>query len=59
MSPMSAMRLSKTRPVGFYRRLTTAKSQVSRGLAKLRESLGGEHLNLTGRPMEEWTNAVA
>ena len=37
----------------------TAKSQVARGLAKLRESLGGEHLNLTGRPMEEWTNAVA
>ncbi|QLQ39086.2 SigE family RNA polymerase sigma factor [Micromonospora robiginosa] len=37
----------------------TAKSQVSRGLAKLRESLDGEHLNLTGTSMEEWTNAVA
>ncbi|MFY1661318.1 SigE family RNA polymerase sigma factor [Micromonospora sp. WMMD1274] len=37
----------------------TAKSQVSRGLAKLRESLGGEHLNLTGMPIGEWTNAVA
>ncbi|KAB1908247.1 SigE family RNA polymerase sigma factor [Micromonospora tulbaghiae] len=37
----------------------TAKSQVSRGLAKLRESLGGEHLNLTGMPTGEWTNAVA
>ncbi|MDW3847554.1 SigE family RNA polymerase sigma factor [Micromonospora sp. BRA006-A] len=37
----------------------TAKSQVSRGLAKLRESLGGEHLNLTGTSIGEWTNAVA
>ncbi|MDO3686046.1 SigE family RNA polymerase sigma factor [Micromonospora sp. C28ISP2-4] len=37
----------------------TAKSQVSRGLAKLREALGGEHLNLTGRPIGEWTHAVA
>ncbi|MEU4789321.1 SigE family RNA polymerase sigma factor [Micromonospora tulbaghiae] len=37
----------------------TAKSQVSRGLAKLRESLGGEHLNLPGMPTGEWTNAVA
>ncbi|MFB9239941.1 SigE family RNA polymerase sigma factor [Plantactinospora siamensis] len=37
----------------------TAKSQVSRGLAKLRASLGAEHINLTGNPMEEWTNAVA
>ncbi|MFF5179806.1 SigE family RNA polymerase sigma factor [Micromonospora sp. NPDC000316] len=37
----------------------TAKSQVSRGLAKLRESLAGERINLNGMPMEEWTNAVA
>ncbi|WP_435588101.1 SigE family RNA polymerase sigma factor [Micromonospora aurantiaca (nom. illeg.)] len=37
----------------------TAKSQVSRGLAKLRESLGGEHLNLTSTSIGEWTNAVA
>lgn len=37
----------------------TAKSQVSRGLAKLRESLAAERINLTGKPTEEWTNAVA
>jgi len=37
----------------------TAKSQVSRGLAKLRESLAGERINLSGKPMEEWTNAIA
>ena len=37
----------------------TAKSQVSRGLAKLRELLAAERINLTGEPMEEWTNAVA
>ncbi|WP_229067443.1 SigE family RNA polymerase sigma factor [Actinoplanes sp. DH11] len=37
----------------------TAKSQASRGLAKLRELLAAERINLTGEPMEEWTNAVA
>ncbi|MBM0275432.1 SigE family RNA polymerase sigma factor [Micromonospora tarensis] len=37
----------------------TAKSQVSRGLAKLRESLAGERIDLTGKQMEEWTSAVA
>jgi hypothetical protein len=37
----------------------TAKSQASRGLAKLRELLGAERIKLTGEPMEEWTNAVA
>ncbi|KHD74790.1 SigE family RNA polymerase sigma factor [Actinoplanes utahensis] len=37
----------------------TAKSQASRGLAKLRELLAAECINLTGEPMEEWTNAVA
>ncbi|MET8084165.1 SigE family RNA polymerase sigma factor [Micromonospora sp. NPDC005197] len=37
----------------------TAKSQVSRGLAKLRVSLAGERINLTGKSIEEWTNAVA
>lgn len=37
----------------------TAKSQASRGLAKLREALAREHINLTGKPMEEWVNAVA
>lgn len=37
----------------------TAKSQASRGLAKLREVLANERINLTGEPMEEWTNAVA
>ena len=37
----------------------TAKSQVSRGLAKLRESLADERIDLSGKPMEEWTNAVA
>ncbi|MEV4210362.1 SigE family RNA polymerase sigma factor [Micromonospora sp. NPDC049662] len=36
-----------------------AKSQASRGLAKLRESLAAERVNLSGKPMEEWTNAVA
>lgn len=34
---MSAMRLSKTRPVGFYRRLTTVKSQCHDALRKLRD----------------------
>lgn len=37
----------------------TAKSQSSRGLAKLRELLAAERINLTGEAMEEWTNAVA
>lgn len=37
----------------------TAKSQTSRGLAKLRELLATERINLTGGPIEEWTNAVA
>jgi RNA polymerase sigma-70 factor (sigma-E family) len=37
----------------------TAKSQVSRGLAKLRELLAAERINLNGEPMEEWTSAVA
>jgi RNA polymerase sigma-70 factor (sigma-E family) len=37
----------------------TAKSQTSRGLAKLREVLAGEGINLTGETIEEWTNAVA
>ncbi|WP_431910504.1 SigE family RNA polymerase sigma factor [Micromonospora carbonacea] len=37
----------------------TAKSQVSRGLAKLREALASEHVSLTGKQMEEWTSAVA
>jgi RNA polymerase sigma-70 factor (sigma-E family) len=37
----------------------TAKSQTSRGLAKLRELLAAERINLTGGPIEEWTNAVA
>ncbi|MDG4816928.1 MULTISPECIES: SigE family RNA polymerase sigma factor [unclassified Micromonospora] len=37
----------------------TAKSQVSRGLAKLREALASEHISLTGKQMEEWTSAVA
>ncbi len=37
----------------------TAKSQASRGLAKLRELLAAERINLTGEPMEEWTNAIA
>ena len=37
----------------------TAKSQTSRGLAKLRELLAAERINLTGGPIEEWNNAVA
>ncbi len=37
----------------------TAKSQTSRGLAKLREVLAAEQINLTQGPMKEWTNAVA
>ncbi len=37
----------------------TAKSQVSRGLAKLRESLAAERISLTGNSIEEWTSAVA
>lgn len=37
----------------------TAKSQTSRGLAKLRELLAAERINLTGESIEEWTNAVA
>ena len=37
----------------------TAKSQASRGLAKLRALLAAEGINLTGETMEEWTNAVA
>lgn len=37
----------------------TAKSQASRGLAKLRELLAAERINLTGGRTEEWTNAVA
>ncbi|MGA5303925.1 SigE family RNA polymerase sigma factor [Nucisporomicrobium flavum] len=37
----------------------TAKSQTSRGLAKLRELLAAERINLSGGPVEEWTSAVA
>jgi RNA polymerase sigma-70 factor (sigma-E family) len=37
----------------------TAKSQTSRGLAKLRELLAVDGINLTGETIEEWTNAVA
>lgn len=37
----------------------TAKSQTSRGLAKLRELLAADRINLTGEAIEEWTNAVA
>src|SRR4051794_18990296 len=37
----------------------TAKSQTSRGLAKFRELLAAERINLTGGAIEEWTNAVA
>ncbi|MBL7253906.1 SigE family RNA polymerase sigma factor [Paractinoplanes lichenicola] len=37
----------------------TAKSQSSRGLAKLRELLAAERINLTGEAIEEWNNAVA
>ncbi|MET8278529.1 SigE family RNA polymerase sigma factor [Micromonospora sp. NPDC005174] len=36
-----------------------AKSQASRGLAKLRESLGGERVSPTGKPIKEWTSAAA
>jgi len=39
--------------------LTTAKSQASRGLAKLRELLAVDGINLTGETIEEWTNAPA
>lgn len=37
----------------------TAKSQASRGLAKLRELLAVDGINLTGETIEEWTNALA
>ncbi|WP_250000217.1 SigE family RNA polymerase sigma factor [Actinoplanes sp. M2I2] len=37
----------------------TAKSQTSRGLAKLREVLSADGIHLTGETIEEWTNAVA
>ena len=37
----------------------TAKSQTSRGLAKLRELLAAERINFNGGSIEEWTNAVA
>lgn len=37
----------------------TAKSQTSRGLAKLRELLAAERISLTESPMEEWTSAIA
>ncbi|BCJ60240.1 SigE family RNA polymerase sigma factor [Micromonospora endophytica] len=37
----------------------TAKSHTSRGLAKLRELLATERINLSGDRMEEWTSAVA
>jgi RNA polymerase sigma-70 factor (sigma-E family) len=37
----------------------TAKSQTSRGLAKLRELLAAERINFSGGPIEEWTSAVA
>ena len=37
----------------------TAKSQTSRGLARLRELLAAERINLAGGSIEEWTNAVA
>jgi RNA polymerase sigma-70 factor (sigma-E family) len=37
----------------------TAKSQTSRGLARLRELLAAERIDFTGEAIEEWTNAVA
>jgi RNA polymerase sigma-70 factor (sigma-E family) len=37
----------------------TAKSQASRGLAKLRELLAVDGINLTGETIEEWNNALA
>jgi RNA polymerase sigma-70 factor (sigma-E family) len=37
----------------------TAKSQASRGLAKLRELLAVDGINLTGETIEEWTSALA
>ncbi|MFI7548140.1 SigE family RNA polymerase sigma factor [Micromonospora sediminimaris] len=37
----------------------TAKSQTSRGLAKLRELLATDRIRLTGDRMEEWESAVA
>jgi DNA-directed RNA polymerase specialized sigma24 family protein len=37
----------------------TAKSQTSRGLAKLRDLLSAERINLTGEAIEEWNSAVA
>ena len=37
----------------------TAKSQASRGLAKLREVLAAERIDLSGDGIEEWTNAIA
>jgi len=36
----------------------TAKSQTSRGLAKLREVLSTDGILLTGETIEEWTNAA-
>jgi len=37
----------------------TAKSQTARGLAKLRELLAVDGINLTGETIEEWTSALA
>ncbi|WP_422771607.1 SigE family RNA polymerase sigma factor [Plantactinospora sp. WMMC1484] len=37
----------------------TAKSQTSRGLAKLRELLAADRISFTGDRIEEFTNAVA
>ena len=37
----------------------TAKSQASRGLAKLRELLAVDGINLTGETIEEWNSALA
>ncbi|MEV6691604.1 SigE family RNA polymerase sigma factor [Micromonospora sp. NPDC051196] len=37
----------------------TAKSQTSRGLAKLRELLAAEQINFNGDETEEWRNAIA
>lgn len=37
----------------------TAKSQASRGLAKLRALLAAENITLTEEPIKEWTNAIA
>jgi hypothetical protein len=46
--------------VSFFRSLTTAKSQASRGLTKLREVLVSENITLTeDSRIGEWTSAGA